>query len=162
MPKRSAEYHAAPGMDLIDLFIGSEGTLGVMTEVTLRVARRVPTAWLLVPCPTEQTAIRLTGEIRAASRRTWQSRDSHGIDVSAIENIDRRSIDLLREDGADRKHSVSIPAGTEVLLLVQLEVAAEASADLLYGDMGIDQMRAVKRALDPEWKLAAGVIFRPA
>ena len=29
----------------------------------------------------------------------------------------------------------------------------------LYGPEGIDQMRAVKRALDPEWKLAPGVLF---
>jgi D-lactate dehydrogenase (cytochrome) len=29
----------------------------------------------------------------------------------------------------------------------------------LYGDKGIEEMRAVKRALDPEWKLAAGVLF---
>jgi D-lactate dehydrogenase (cytochrome) len=31
----------------------------------------------------------------------------------------------------------------------------------LYGDAGIDEMRAVKRALDPGWKLAPGVIFSP-
>jgi D-lactate dehydrogenase (cytochrome) len=29
----------------------------------------------------------------------------------------------------------------------------------LYGAKGIDEMRAVKRALDPEWKLAPGVLF---
>ena len=29
----------------------------------------------------------------------------------------------------------------------------------LYGDGGIEEMRAVKRALDPSWKLAPGVIF---
>ena len=29
----------------------------------------------------------------------------------------------------------------------------------LYGPTGLDTMRAVKRALDPEWKLAAGVLF---
>ena len=29
----------------------------------------------------------------------------------------------------------------------------------LYGDEGIDQMRAVKRALDPSSKLASGVLF---
>jgi D-lactate dehydrogenase (cytochrome) len=29
----------------------------------------------------------------------------------------------------------------------------------LYGTAGVDEMRAVKRALDPEWKLAPGVLF---
>ena len=42
VPKVSAGYFAAPGMDLIDLFIGSEGTLGVITEVTLRVLPERP------------------------------------------------------------------------------------------------------------------------
>ena len=31
----------------------------------------------------------------------------------------------------------------------------------VYGEAGIEQMRAVKRALDPGWKLAPGVIFSP-
>ena len=30
----------------------------------------------------------------------------------------------------------------------------------LYGEEGISQMRAVKRALDPSWKLAPGVLFQ--
>ncbi len=29
----------------------------------------------------------------------------------------------------------------------------------LYGDRGIAEMRQVKRALDPGWKLASGVLF---
>jgi D-lactate dehydrogenase (cytochrome) len=31
----------------------------------------------------------------------------------------------------------------------------------LYGDEGIEQMRAIKRALDPDWKLSPGVLFPP-
>jgi D-lactate dehydrogenase (cytochrome) len=31
----------------------------------------------------------------------------------------------------------------------------------MYGDAGIDAMRAVKRAIDPEWKMAPGVLFSP-
>ena len=29
----------------------------------------------------------------------------------------------------------------------------------LYGESGIEEMRAVKRAIDPEWKLSPGVLF---
>jgi D-lactate dehydrogenase (cytochrome) len=29
----------------------------------------------------------------------------------------------------------------------------------MYGDRAIDEMRAIKRAIDPEWKLADGVLF---
>jgi len=29
----------------------------------------------------------------------------------------------------------------------------------MYGETGIEEMRRVKRALDPEWKLAPGVLF---
>ena len=50
VPKLSAGYFAAPGMDLIDLFIGAEGTLGVVVNVTLRVVARRP-AWCLVFAP---------------------------------------------------------------------------------------------------------------
>jgi D-lactate dehydrogenase (cytochrome) len=32
----------------------------------------------------------------------------------------------------------------------------------LYGREGIEEMRAVKRALDPRWTLASGVLFPPA
>ena len=56
--KRSAGYFAEPGMDLIDLFIGSEGTLGVITEITLRVLPRVPAVALaLVFVPSEAKAV---------------------------------------------------------------------------------------------------------
>ncbi len=36
--KHAAGYYIKPGMDAIDLFIGSEGTLGVVTEITLHLA----------------------------------------------------------------------------------------------------------------------------
>jgi len=29
----------------------------------------------------------------------------------------------------------------------------------LYGEAGVDQMRAIKRAIDPDWKMAPGVLF---
>lgn len=126
VPKRSAGYHLAPGMDLIDLFIGSEGTLGVITEVTFRTARR-PAAMCraLVPVPSENIAIALTGELRAASQDTWRSRDPRGIDIAAIEHIDARSIAVIREDGIDRRLDVALPSGAAVALLIDLELPVD-------------------------------------
>src|SRR6185369_14351650 len=38
--KHSGGYYARPRMDILDLFIGSEGTLGVIADATLRVITR--------------------------------------------------------------------------------------------------------------------------
>lgn len=123
VPKRSAGYHAAPGMDLVDLFVGSEGTLGVISEVELKVLRGPPASLLvLVPFPDDAAAIAFTAELRQASRRTWKERDRRGLDVRAVESIDRRCIELLREDGELAKQGVELPADTGAALFVQLEL----------------------------------------
>ena len=132
VPKRSAGYFVAPGMDLIDLFIGSEGTLGVIADVTFRTAP-VPAGLCraLVPVPREAAAIALAGELRSAAIATWRAKDARGIDIAAIEHIDARSIGVIREDGIDRKLEIALPSGSAVVLLIDLELhAAEAGADL--------------------------------
>lgn len=123
--KISAGYFAAPEMDLIDLFIGAEGTLGVITEVTLRVRPSRPAACLaFVPFHDRDKALAFVRRLRDTARETWQTKDSRGIDVSAIEHMDHRCLSLLREDGVDRAVGVSWPDGTAVALLVTLELPA--------------------------------------
>jgi D-lactate dehydrogenase (cytochrome) len=132
VPKKSAGYFVEPEMDLVDLFIGSEGTLGVIAEVTLRTAR-LPGGLCraFVPVPTEAHAITLVADIRDAAIATWASRDSNGIDVSAIEHLDARSIQILREDGVDQKLDITLPHGAGMALLIDLEMSdAYAAADL--------------------------------
>ncbi len=129
--KRSAGYFIAPDMDLVDLFIGSEGTLGAIVEATLRTAP-LPAGLCraLVPVPSEELAIALAGELRAAAIETWRTRDPRGIDISAIEHVDARSIAVIREDGVDRKLDVALPSGAAVALLVDLELPAAAASNL--------------------------------
>jgi len=64
--KNAAGYFSKPGMDLLDLFIGSEGTLGIVTEIELALVR--PPAEILGVIaffPSEENALDF---VRAARR----------------------------------------------------------------------------------------------
>ncbi len=124
-------------MDLIDLFIGSEGTIGVITQVTFRLLSPAPAiALAVVMCPSEEVGVELVAALRAASLDTWRSTDPRGIDVCAIEHIDRRSLEILAEDGAMSALHVTVPTGTAMALLVQLELAAGTDAAAAYEQIG--------------------------
>jgi D-lactate dehydrogenase (cytochrome) len=141
--KRSAGYFARPGMDLIDLFIGSEGTLGVITQVTVRLLSPAPAlALALVMCPSEDTGIALAAALRSASIHTWRTRDPAGIDVCAIEHIDRRSLEILAEDGAIGALNVSVPPRAAMALLIQLELPAGMDAAAAYDQIGAASLAA--------------------
>jgi D-lactate dehydrogenase (cytochrome) len=123
VPKRSAGYFAAPGMDLIDLFIGSEGTLGVVVEATLKVKSDEPSTCLaLVPFAGEADALAVVTALRRESVETRRLSDPRGLDVSAIESMDRRCLRMLAEDGLDRKNDVVFPPDAGTVLLVQIEL----------------------------------------
>lgn len=127
--KRSAGYHAAPGMDLVDLFVGSEGTLGVVTEVELRVLDREPEL-LICFCalPDEAIAIELVRRLRDASRATAPGDDVAGLDVRAIECVDRRCLSVLREDGLARVQGVREDAAMALFLQIELPAGYDCDA----------------------------------
>ena len=135
--KLSAGYFAAPGMDLIDLFIGSEGTLGIVTAVTLRVlAARPAMCVALVPLSTETAALTLARTLRDAARETWRTRNPRGVDVAAIEYMDARSLSIAREDRADVVNHVRLPPGAGAALLVTLELPAGTDAAAAFDQIG--------------------------
>ena len=70
--KLSAGYFARPGMDIIDLFIGSEGTLGIVTEATLRVIPLPRRLVAVVPFESDHQAVALTAALRDAARSCWR------------------------------------------------------------------------------------------
>jgi D-lactate dehydrogenase (cytochrome) len=142
-PKLAAGYYAAPDMDLVDLFIGSEGTLGVVTSVTLRVLpERAAVCLALVPFRSWRDALAVAGTLRQMAMTTWRTGDRRGVDISGIEHLDRRCLTLLRDEGADRRNGVAFPPETAMALLVALELPPGTRPEDAFDQIG--------RAGDPE------------
>jgi len=126
--KLSAGYYATPAMDLIDLFIGSEGTLGVIVEATLRVIPRPRRAVALIRCDDDAQAVAVTGALRGESLAlARRSAKGEGGAVSAIEYMDARALRVVPNDVFARA-GVARPDGDSVLLMVQIEVELDDAA----------------------------------
>lgn len=84
--KNASGYFVAPEMDAVDLFIGSEGTLGVICEIEVTLLPK-PEALLsgVVFFADEGDVLALVSNVRA-----------HG-DARALEFFDRESLDFLRQ-----------------------------------------------------------------
>ncbi len=88
--KNSIGYGFVPDGDALDLFIGSEGTLGVVTEVLLRLAPVTDSRLAFLQCfATPAQAFTLVEALRADS----------GLRTTAIEFLDARSHELAGETG---------------------------------------------------------------
>jgi D-lactate dehydrogenase (cytochrome) len=88
--KNAIGYGFVPDGDVLDLFIGSEGTLGVVTEVTLRLDAAPESRLAFLQCfATPAQAFALVDALR---------RD-HALRTTAIEFLDARSHALARETG---------------------------------------------------------------
>ena len=120
--KLSAGFFARPGMDLIDLFIGSEGTLGVITRATLRVVPRPRRLLALVCCDTDAQAVAVTAALRDEARAAWKG--TGPLDVAAIEYMDGHALQTVPDDAFVRA-GVTRPAQGAAALLLQIECAED-------------------------------------
>ncbi|MFW9997190.1 MAG: FAD-binding oxidoreductase, partial [Candidatus Odinarchaeota archaeon] len=86
--KNAAGIFAKPSMDLIDLFIGSEGILGAITEVEIRLARSPSTISVIQFFLSEIDALEFVTDVR---------KKEHGFETEFLEFMDSKSLDLLRK-----------------------------------------------------------------
>jgi len=143
--KVSAGYHSADPLDLVDLFIGSEGTLGLITEVTLDLAPLPPSVVAgMVLLDDESKVLTLSSALRRAAKRARQAADPRGPDIRSIEWMDSRSLQLLRDHGDARRLRIDLPDSARSAVLFEMElpevVDDEQAQDLLgrYFDGEVD------------------------
>jgi FAD/FMN-containing dehydrogenase/Fe-S oxidoreductase len=120
---------AGDDLDLPRLLVGSEGTLGVITEATLRT----------IPLPKGRSLVLLGfGSLETALRAARLALPGG---PTACELLDRR---LLRLARGEQVVADLVPAGAEAVLLVEFEGDTPAEARNAARDLA-DQMRAGER-----------------
>lgn len=87
-------------MDLLDLFIGSEGIFGVITEADIRLAPWHPLVSNIVFLPTDGDALAAVRDIRSDDL----------IDPEFLEYMDCRSLDLLRNVMSEDPALIRVPS----------------------------------------------------
>lgn len=121
--KNTAGVFAAPHMDLIDLFIGSEGAFGIITEVTVGLLKRRPKISVVQFLHSDDQAIALVQALRADPR----------IRLDFLEMYSATAIDLLRERQRRDAKSVGTPmipeaAGAALFFELDFDPAAKEVA----------------------------------
>lgn len=95
----SRSIKQSSGYDLLHLFVGSEGTLGIITEATIK----------LLPLPQFAGAVAASFEsVGAAVQAVVQIKGS-GLDPAALEFIDAKTIEMINQAGGlnvDRNHNL--------------------------------------------------------
>jgi len=139
----------APGYDLLALLTGSEGNLGVITQVTVRLLPLPErTETLLAAFPSVRLAAQAVGEIIGA-----------GIIPAALEMMDRIVI-----EACERFMAMGFPLGAEALLLAEVDggneetLEALASVRAILGRCGASEIRVAANELERArlWKSRMG------
>lgn len=116
--KHAAGYFSEPDMDLVDLFIGSEGTLGVILEADLR----------LLPTPRQILAGILFFEDEGGALNFVEAARSGGegsirLCPLALEFFDCGALGILREKG------IQLPRAAGAAIFFEDAVGSEAEAE---------------------------------
>ena len=101
------------GYDLTSLACGSEGTLGILTEITLRLIPKPPASATLLTCfDSLEAAARAVSEIMSLTDGTLPA---------TLDIMDKVILDLVGQGG-----NIKLPGGVETLLMIEIDGSQSA------------------------------------
>ncbi|MEW6556376.1 MAG: FAD-binding oxidoreductase [Elusimicrobiota bacterium] len=116
--KNASGYYAKPEMDLIDLFIGSEGTLGVITEVEVALTKKPENIMSIIAFfPEEQNALNFFFKCKQMLTSAL-----------VFEYFDSGGLNILREKKQDEGVNLAVPdfpQKTNAAIFLELEYTDE-------------------------------------
>jgi D-lactate dehydrogenase (cytochrome) len=124
--KCAAGYRTGSDMDLVDLFIGMEGTLGVLTGIELRLAPAPSFTWgMTVFLPSEENALKFVRILRGEHVAGFEWRATAPRPV-AIEFFNRDVLTLLRQYKRENAAFADIPdTPSDAQVAIYVEFQAE-------------------------------------
>jgi len=132
--KNAAGYFSKPGMDLIDIFIGQEGTLGVISEIEIALTPALSETFDIVAFfPKEELAVDFVLEAK-------KKRDAT---VNFFEYFDENTLQMLKPTYSH------IPEGAKAAVYVEQEVTPEN--EKTYLDEWAKLLEKFRASLDNCW-----------
>jgi D-lactate dehydrogenase (cytochrome) len=116
--KNASGYFIKNNMDAIDLFIGSEGTLGIITKIKLKL---LPLPEKVISClvffKEETDAMNFIFRARNLSYNTRLNKEGNSLDALALEFFDEDALNFLKDDYS------SVPAHAKAGVWFEQEAA---------------------------------------
>jgi D-lactate dehydrogenase (cytochrome) len=142
--KHVAGYYVAPEMDALDLFVGSEGTLGVLVEIEAALLPK-PRGLLsgVVFFEQDDALLAFVRGARERSLRTRATRQPTGLDARALEYFDAEALNFLRP------HEPGVPAAAGGAVFFEQETTPETEEALTAGWLAL--LEAHGALVDDSW-----------
>ena len=124
--KNASGYFVKKNMDAIDLFIGSEGTLGIITKIKLKLlAKPEDTISCVLFFDDETTALNFLEEARDTSYQNKKNNINDNLNALALEFFDERALKFLAKDFS------AIPDNVQAAIWFEQESTADSFDSIL-------------------------------
>jgi D-lactate dehydrogenase (cytochrome) len=124
--KNTSGYFSGENVDAIDLFIGSEGTLGIITKIKLKVLPKPESFFSgIIFFEDENDLLNFVNEAREISFNTRKTEIQNSIDASLIEYFDEKALKFISEKFPE------VPENAKGAIFFEQETSAETEDSLL-------------------------------